>query len=121
LEHVIEQGIRNPSFVHLKVILDTIEWHTFHPRFINEKSVVVDLGTHLGRFSSEMISRYRCRYYAIEAVPDLCARIKKDDLLTTVNVAVWSKSEPVGFVIRANPEASSIEKMQLPLFHRTLI
>jgi FkbM family methyltransferase len=90
------------------MIVETIEWHTFHPRFINSDSVILDLGANLGRFSHSMIKRFGCRCYAVEASPDIYDRIEPNNLLHTFNFAVCNTNGIVRFNISENSEGSSI-------------
>ena len=88
--------------------VETVEWHTIHPRFLGPDSIVIDVGASNGRFSRSMIDRFGCRCYAIDASPEACASIQPDKLLSTFNLAICSNSGPVKFHVNENPEASSI-------------
>lgn len=90
--------------------IETIEWHTIHPRVLGPGSIVIDVGANIGVFSHKMIKRFGCRCYAIEASPEVYASIQPDKLLRTFNLAICRKSGPVKFHMSENPEASSIIK-----------
>ena len=49
--------------------IEAVETHTILPDIISS-SIVVDCGPNVGRFSLEMIRRFGCICYAIEAAPD---------------------------------------------------
>jgi len=55
--------------------IEAVETHTILPDIISPSSIVVDCGTNVGRFSLEMIRRFGCICYAIEATPDTFNRI----------------------------------------------
>ena len=68
--------------------IETIESHSLLPDLIRRGGVVIDCGANLGAFSRVMVERFGCRVLAVEASPDVCARIPRLPGITTVNVAV---------------------------------
>lgn len=63
---------------------------------INGSSLVVDLGAYDGFFSHSIIDRFGCRVIALEAVPDLAARITRHEKLSVFQEAIAGKTGLVG-------------------------
>ena len=61
--------------------IEVVETHTILPDIISPGSIVVDCGANVGGFSLEMIRRFGCLCYAIEAAADMSSKIP-----TTVNL-----------------------------------
>ena len=55
--------------------IEVVETHTILPDIVSPGSIVVDCGANVGRFSLEMIRRFGCLCYAIEAAPDTFSKI----------------------------------------------
>jgi len=79
--------------------IETIESHSLLPDLIRRGGVVIDCGANLGAFSRVMVERFGCRVLAVEASPDVCARIPRLPGLTTVNVAVCGVDGPVKLAV----------------------
>ena len=47
-------------------MIETIEDHTIHTRFLSSNSRVLDLGANRGSFSKAMITRFGCQCVAVE-------------------------------------------------------
>ena len=88
--------------------LISLRGHHFLATAINHDSVVVDLGAHLGEFSSEMSTRFGCRCYAVEAHPRLHELIAETPLVMKFNYAVGASDGLVRLRIGQNLEASHI-------------
>jgi FkbM family methyltransferase len=83
--------------------------HTFFPRCLSSQSIIFDLGANHGEFSHEVIRRFGCRVYAVEANPDLCRVIAPLPNLTVMNVAMAGQTGTLPFYLSdRSDEASSI-------------
>jgi len=52
--------------------------HTFLPRFVGSKSVIVDLGANHGDFSQAMMEKFKCKVVAVEPVKALYDEIQSN-------------------------------------------
>jgi FkbM family methyltransferase len=50
--------------------------HSFVADLLGSDSVVVDLGANVGAFAGDVIERFGCRVWAVEAVPELAERLR---------------------------------------------
>jgi FkbM family methyltransferase len=82
--------------------------HTIHPRFLDRESIVLDLGANRGEFAQQIIRRFGCRCYAVEANPAMCAVIPTHERLRTFNFAVARANGTLPFHVRQNSESSSL-------------
>lgn len=82
--------------------------HSFHARFFDHDSTIVDLGAHKGQFASEMIKNFGCRCYLVEALPVLFSQIAGDRLIQKFNFAMAGRDEPVELFVSGNPEGNTI-------------
>lgn len=89
--------------------LERVRGHTFHAGLLNSRSVVVDLGAHVGRFADDMSRRFGCRVVAVEALPELCAQIPRRVKLQVVNAAVADADGPVTLHRAADRESHSVD------------
>ena len=89
-------------------MIETIHWHTLHPRFLGPQSVVVDLGANYGRFTEAVVKRFGCRCLAVEPSPEPFAAIKTNGLITKLQAAVAGKSGMMPFHISTHSVASSL-------------
>ncbi|MFB2877851.1 FkbM family methyltransferase [Floridanema aerugineum] len=85
--------------------------HHFYSKGIEPSSIVLDLGSHKGEFSSQMSETFGCKCYAVEALPYLYEQIKEDNLLIKFNYVITNVNEPVKIYISNNPEANSINSL----------
>ena len=85
-----------------------VNGHTFFDRFISSDSVVLDLGANMGRFSLDMIAKFGCRCYAVEANPEVFKTIPQSERLKAFNFAVAKESGTLELNIAENSEASSL-------------
>lgn len=88
--------------------IEASEGHHFYARGLNQGSIVIDLGAHLGKFAHPVAARWSCSVYAVEASPALFARIPPASTLQTLNFAVGAVNGPVSFFLSNNPEANSV-------------
>lgn len=72
---------------------------------------MVDLGAHLGEFSTEISRRFGCRCYGAEPHPGLYSRIRQSDRISILNAAIASVDAPVEFNISAFAEANSLRAL----------
>ncbi len=89
--------------------LVTIRDHTFLDGNLGPGSVVLDLGANVGDFARQMIARFGCRCYCVEAAPDPFRKIPTDVRLTKANFAVSSRSGMADLHIDSNSESSSLQ------------
>src|SRR5689334_663283 len=89
--------------------IENIETHTLLPELIVPDSIVLDCGANIGSFSVEMIRRFGCSCYAIEAAPDTFKRIPTIENLHRYQFAVCELNKPVNMTIDQDPERSSIQ------------
>jgi FkbM family methyltransferase len=75
--------------------IEVIETHTILPDIVEPGSIVVDCGANVGRFSLEMVRRFRCLCYAIEASPDTFSKIPITANLHRYNFALCATNKPV--------------------------
>ena len=97
-----------------------IEDHTFLSNNLSPQSVVLDLGANRGRFSREIIKRFQCRCFAIEANPELCRAIDPQSPLTVRNLAMAGVSGLASLHIGSNCESSTIVGEARPSTIRTV-
>jgi FkbM family methyltransferase len=92
----------------------TVRGHTFLAQPLGPASVVVDLGANRGEFSQEIVGRFGCTSYAVEASPETSRTIPASDRLKVFNFAVNDRDAPVQFNVSSNPETSSLHPSNLP-------
>lgn len=85
--------------------------HHFDGRFVDKNSIILDLGSHLGEFSTEVSNTFGCQCYAVEALPSLYEKIKETHLLRKFNYAIYSTSQVIDFCVQDNLEANHIGKL----------
>jgi hypothetical protein len=75
--------------------IEVIETHTILPDMISQGPVVIDCGANVGRFSLEMIRRFGCVCYAIEAAPETFGKIPNEANLYRYNFALCGANKLV--------------------------
>jgi len=65
--------------------------HTFAD-ILNEHSVVVDLGSHVGACAEEFIKKYGCTVHSVEAVPEIYEKIRETEQLKKYHYAITKES-----------------------------
>lgn len=98
--------------------IETIEFHTFHPRFIGRDSLVLDLGANFGRFSHQIADRYGCRCLALEPSPEVFPHLRDSERVRKYQIAVCGTSGAVPFHVSEQDLASTI--LPLPGAVRTV-
>jgi FkbM family methyltransferase len=88
--------------------IEVIETHTILPDIISQGSVVIDCGANVGRFSLEMIRRYGCVCYAIEAARDTFEKIPYSANLHRYNFALCGVSKLVTMSIHSDITRSTV-------------
>ena len=71
------------------------------PDLFTASSVVLDLGADYGAFANAAANRFRCTVYAVEASPQIFAKMPAGDLVKKFNVAICERSGVVGAEIEA--------------------
>jgi FkbM family methyltransferase len=88
--------------------LEIIEDHTLDTRFLNNDSIVLDLGANCGSFSRTMTERFHCRCIAVEPSPRMFQQIEAHQLLQKYNFAIAPSEGPVDFHISDISVSSSL-------------
>jgi FkbM family methyltransferase len=89
--------------------IEVVETHTILPDIVLPGSIVVDCGAHVGRFSLEMIRRFGCLCYAIEAAPDTFSKIPTTANLHRYNFALCGANKLVTMSIDEDITRSTIK------------
>jgi FkbM family methyltransferase len=88
--------------------IEVIETHTILPDIVSPGSIVVDCGANVGRFSLEMIRRFGCSCYAIEAAPETFSKIPTNRNLHRYNFALCATNKLVMMSINKDATRSTI-------------
>ncbi len=93
--------------------------HTFIGSWLNDESVVIDLGCSEARISHFIADTFSCRVIAVEASPVLCESISLADGMSKLNYAMADKDgetvfyhsdlPATGNIITAKPDSSGRE------------
>jgi FkbM family methyltransferase len=89
--------------------IEVIETHTILPDIVSPGSIVVDCGANAGRFSLEMIRKFKCICYAIEAAPDTFRTIPSTPNLHRYNFALCGTNKVAAMSIDKDTTRSSIK------------
>lgn len=89
-------------------MIETIHWHTLHPRYLNSESRVLDIGANIGQFSRAMIDRFGCRCVAVEPAPHIFRSIPEHPKITRIQAAISHRSGRMLLHVSAQPDASSL-------------
>jgi FkbM family methyltransferase len=89
-------------------MIETIHWHSLHPRYLGASSVVLDLGANYGHFSKAITERFGCRCVAVEPSPVPYAAISKGTRITKLRAAVGNKTCTQSFHVASESVASSL-------------
>lgn len=79
---------------------------------LNERSIVVDGGTHKGEFSKSIYARFGCRCILVEANPHLASKLESPPNAEVLNAALAPSDGISEFIFRDNPEAGSISSQE---------
>jgi FkbM family methyltransferase len=88
--------------------IEVIETHTILPDIISRGSVVIDCGANVGCFSLEMIRRFGCVCYAIEAAPETFKKIPSAANLYRYNFALCGANKLVAISIDSDRTRSAM-------------
>ena len=89
-------------------MIETIQDHTVHPRYLGTQSQVLDLGANYGLFAKAITARFGCRCIAVEPSPEPFAAIAETPLISKLQAAAASKSGTVPFHIATDSVFSSL-------------
>ena len=89
-------------------MIETIEDHTVHPRYLGTQSQVLDLGANYGLFAKAITARFGCRCIAVEPSPEPFAAIVETPFISKLQVAAASNSGTVPFHIATDSVFSSL-------------
>jgi FkbM family methyltransferase len=85
-----------------------LAWHTVYPSVIGQKSIVVDLGAHRGRFAERIVEAFDCTCHAVEASPHLIPELKKSERLRVHHYAIAPADGELWFNIANRADSSSL-------------
>jgi FkbM family methyltransferase len=89
-------------------MIETIQDHTVHPRYLGAQSDVLDLGANYGLFAKAITARFGCRCTAVEPSPEPFAAIAESPLISKVQAAAAAKSGTMPFHIAVDSVFSSL-------------
>jgi hypothetical protein len=89
--------------------IEVVETHTILPDIISQGSIVIDCGANVERFSLEMIRRFGCVCYAIEAAPETFGEIPNAANLYRYNFALCGANKLVTMSIDSDITRSTIK------------
>jgi FkbM family methyltransferase len=88
-------------------MIETIQDHTVHPRYLAAQSQVLDLGANYGLFAKAITARFGCRCLAVEPSPEPFAPISETLLISKLQAAA-AKSGMAPFHIAPDSIFSSL-------------
>jgi FkbM family methyltransferase len=88
--------------------IETIHWHTLHPRFLGPQSRVLDLGANYGSFTRAIVERFGCICVAVEPSPKPYESIPVTDRISKHQLVVAPTPGENAFHLRENSTASSL-------------
>lgn len=89
-------------------MIETIEWHTLHPRYLNESSRVLDLGANYGMFATAITERFGCNCVAVEPSPEPFRAIPNGPRIAKVQAAVADQPGVMPFHVASDSVCSSL-------------
>lgn len=89
-------------------MVETIFWHTLHPRYLGSSSKILDLGANYGHFAQRITARFGAKCVAIEPSPTPFASIPETGGITKMQVAVADRSGTMPFHVAEDSVASSL-------------
>ncbi len=93
--------------------IETFLEHTFYTPPLGPESVVLDLGANRGGFSHHLIQRFGCRCFAVEASPEVFARIPGHPRLQADSFAVTETTGSVTFYVSdSDSESSGLTRLE---------
>lgn len=91
--------------------IESLVQHSICPDLLTPRSIVLDLGANYGGFANAIASHFRCVVYAVEASPQVFAKMSAGDLVKKFNFAICGKSGAVALNISSNHEATSLKRL----------
>ena len=95
-------------------MIETIHWHTLHPRYLAADSNVLDLGANCGQFARAVTERFGCHCVAVEPSPEPFASIPDTPHISKLQVGMAGKSGIMHFRIAKSSLASSFVSTAIP-------
>jgi FkbM family methyltransferase len=89
-------------------MIETIHWHTLHPRYLGPDSKVLDLGANYGHFAKAITERLGCHCVAVEPSPDSFTGMVSAPRISKLQLAVAAKSGNFPFHVAAQTVSSSL-------------
>jgi len=90
--------------------LSNLKTHTIYSKILDSDSLVIDLGANVGQFSEAITRDFKCRCYAIEAVPSVYSQLPENGLVKKFNYAISDRNEPLKIYTSDNRECHSISQ-----------
>lgn len=90
------------------MFIETIHWHTLHPRYLNSQSVALNIGANYGQFSERMMEIFSCHCIAVEPSPVPYEAIPDVPAITKIQAAVAGRSGKMPFHVSSDSVASSL-------------
>lgn len=94
--------------------------HHYLSSWLNEDSIVVDLGANRGLFSADLADRFGCQCFSVEAVPYLFAAIPDHSKIKKFNFAIASKEGTLEFALSSQPESGSLYELPTAMHEGTI-
>jgi FkbM family methyltransferase len=82
-------------------MIETIHWHTLHPRYLGAGSTVLDLGANYGHFALAVTQRFGCHCVAIEPSPECFAAIPDSAKISKLQIGIAGAAGQMPFHIAA--------------------
>ena len=89
-------------------MIETIHWHTLHPRYLSANSRVLDLGANYGMFTDAIVQRFGCQCVAVEPSPVPFAAIRTGPRVSKLCTAVSNYSGMTEFHVAEESTRSSL-------------
>src|SRR6476659_4167942 len=89
-------------------MIETIHWHTLHPRYLSANSRVLDLGANYGMLTHAIVQRFGCQCVAVEPSPVPFAAIRTGPRVAKLCTAVSNHSGMSAFHVAEESTRSSL-------------
>jgi FkbM family methyltransferase len=102
-------------------MIESIQWHTLHPRYLNADSRVLDLGANYGLFTYAIVERFGCQCVAVEPSPLPFASIRTGPHVAKYQLAIGDSTGVVDFHVAEDSTTSSLtgasetDKISVPI------
>jgi FkbM family methyltransferase len=83
-------------------MIETLHWHTLHPRYLDAQSKVLDIGANYGLFAKIVTDRFSCECVAVEPAPGPFRGIPENDKITKIQAAVSGTPGTMSFLVDEN-------------------